>query len=442
MSLIFSSIVSLLNILTTHALLTRKKSIIYCMVTFCLNSLFIISGVLLADKYISDRTVFKYVIYSMAFMYIIYIHLIFSESLAKKMFTMFSIWMFSTSSLFFVISFAKIFLEVKEDIQNHLYISRISIQVCLLLLTYFCLNQRYKKVISLIPDKTLNFMLLYPFMAFLLLITNQTASIGVFRNFSSWQDMLLFLVFIILGYLLLFAGISSSSKMRQMQIKIDKEMARLDRLSLVGEMAASISHEVRNPMTTVRGFLQLLSTKEECSNYQHYYALMIDELDRANSIITEFLALAKDRVLELKEQNLKVIVENIFPLIQAEGLASDKNIYLELEEVDEIPLDKKEMHQLILNLVQNGSQAMLPGGTMKIRTYMSQEEIVLAVQDDGGGIPKEVLEKIGTPFFTTKENGTGLGLAICYSIAARHNAKIDIKTGPAGTTFFLRFRKI
>lgn len=78
---------------------------------------------------------------------------------------------------------------------------------------------------------------------------------------------------------------------------------------------------------------------------------------------------------------------------------------------------------------------------MKIRTFMTNEEIILNVQDDGKGIAQEVLEKIGTPFFTTKENGTGLGLAVCYSIAARHNAKIDIETGPTGTSFFVRFRK-
>ncbi|SDH37328.1 PAS domain-containing protein [Desulfosporosinus hippei] len=224
--------------------------------------------------------------------------------------------------------------------------------------------------------------------------------------------------------------------------KMEKEMARLERLSLVGEMAAGIGHEVRNPMTTVRGFLQLLSSKEDCFKYNEFFKLMIDELDRANSIITEFLSLAKDRVVELEVQSLKEIVQDIFPLIQADGLVSEKNIVMDLEEVAKIPLDKKEILQLILNLVQNGSQAMLPGGTIKIRTFMDNEEIVLAVSDEGSGIPPQVLEKIGTPFFTTKENGTGLGLAVCYSIVARHNAKIDIDTGSKGTTFFVRFKNL
>lgn len=78
---------------------------------------------------------------------------------------------------------------------------------------------------------------------------------------------------------------------------------------------------------------------------------------------------------------------------------------------------------------------------MKIKTFMDKEKIVLSVQDDGTGIAPEVLGKIGTPFFTTKDSGTGLGLAVCYSIAARHNAKIKIETGPTGTTFFVQFKK-
>ena len=83
---------------------------------------------------------------------------------------------------------------------------------------------------------------------------------------------------------------------------------------------------------------------------------------------------------------------------------------------------------------------MPPGGNIKIRTFVEKESIVLSVQSNGTEIPQEVLEKIGTPFFSTKDNGTGLGLAVCFSIAARHNAKIDIQTGPTGTTFFVRFK--
>ena len=96
------------------------------------------------------------------------------------------------------------------------------------------------------------------------------------------------------------------------------EMARLERLKLIGEIAAGIGHEIRNPMTTVRGFLQILRTKPECVNYYDYYTLMIEELDRMNSIISEFLSLAQNRILEKKQNNINSIMEAILPLIQSD----------------------------------------------------------------------------------------------------------------------------
>jgi signal transduction histidine kinase len=109
--------------------------------------------------------------------------------------------------------------------------------------------------------------------------------------------------------------------------------------------------------------------------------------------------------------------------------------------IADLILDEKEIRQLILNLVRNGLEAISPGGVIRIRTFSEEDEVVLSVQDNGKGINPDVLEKLGTPFFTTKDTGTGLGLAVCYSIAARHNARIDIETGPEGTTFFVKFKK-
>ncbi len=220
---------------------------------------------------------------------------------------------------------------------------------------------------------------------------------------------------------------------------IDVEMARLDRLNLVGEMAAGIGHEIRNPMTTIKGFLQLLREKDKYIQDREYFDLMVDELDRANSIITEYLSLAKNKVVELKEQNLNAIIKNLFPLITADALITDKNAGKELGEIPDLFLDEKEMRQMILNLVRNGLEAMPPGGNLAVKTFTDGDEVIMAVRDQGKGIEPDVLEKIGTPFFTTKDNGTGLGLAVCYSIAARHNARIEIETSPKGTTFLVRF---
>ncbi len=217
------------------------------------------------------------------------------------------------------------------------------------------------------------------------------------------------------------------------------EMARLDRLNLVGEMSAGIGHEIRNPMTTVRGFLQLLSVKDRYVQDKEYMDLMIEELDRANSIITEFLSLAKNKAVELKRQSLNHKVKTIFPLLFADAMKQDKIIKMQLGDIPYIVIDKNEIKQLILNLVRNGLEAMSPGGLLSIKTFKDDVGVVLAVQDQGTGIAPEVLKKIGTPFLTTKDDGTGLGLAVCYSIARRNNAKIDIVTGSTGTTFYVRF---
>lgn len=222
--------------------------------------------------------------------------------------------------------------------------------------------------------------------------------------------------------------------------KMEAEMARLDRLNLVGEMAAGIGHEIRNPMTAVRGYLQLFQEKKEFAGYREQFDLMVDELDRANSIITEYLSLAKNKVADLKRRSINKIIKSIYPLLQADAIKEDKTIVLELEDTPLLLLDEKEIRQVILNLVRNGLEAMLPGGALFIRTFQEGREVVLSVRDQGAGISEEILEKLGTPFCTNKDNGTGLGLAVCYSIAARHKADIKFETGTAGTTFQVSFK--
>lgn len=223
--------------------------------------------------------------------------------------------------------------------------------------------------------------------------------------------------------------------------QLEEELARLNRLNLIGKMAASIGHEVRNPMTTVRGFLQILGKREENSRNNEYYQIMIDELDRANLMLTEFLSLSKIKALLLTPANLNLIISSIYPLLSASALEESKNIEVELNDIEDALLDQKEIRQLIFNLVRNSLEASKPHSTITIQTFMDEKNIVLAIKDQGSGIPQHILEKIGTPFLTTKETGTGLGLAVCYSIARHHKAVITPITAPCGTTFYIRFEK-
>lgn len=220
------------------------------------------------------------------------------------------------------------------------------------------------------------------------------------------------------------------------RVQFEKEMARFDQLNLIGQMAAGIAHEVRNPMTTVRGFLQL----SKASFSSEYADLMIQELDRANSIISEFLRLAKNRTSDRKPQQINSIINSLYPLLQAEAVLANKEVTLELGECPELELDEKEIRQVILNMVKNGLEASPEGGTVAIKTSADEQDVVLEIRDEGAGIKQDLINKIGTPFFTTKEKGTGLGLAVCYSIANRHNAVIDVSSSELGTSFFVRFR--
>ncbi len=223
-------------------------------------------------------------------------------------------------------------------------------------------------------------------------------------------------------------------------VKLKHELARLAQLNLVGELAASIGHEVRNPMTTVRGFLQLLSGKDECQPYRDYFDLMVDELDRANTIISEFLSLARGKTAPLEEQNLNEIVTVLTPLIQSDAIMQNKFLHLDLDPaLPDMSMHSQEIRQLILNLARNGLEAMTPQGTLTLGTKLEGEEIVLSIRDQGCGIPSSMIEKLGTPFFTTKDKGTGLGLAVCYNIAAKHKARLKVDTSPKGTTFYIRF---
>ena len=223
--------------------------------------------------------------------------------------------------------------------------------------------------------------------------------------------------------------------------KLENEMGRLDRLNAVGAMAASIGHEIRNPLTTVRGYLQLFERKKDYQKHHEQFHTMIEELDRANHIITEFLSLAKNKVSIFERVNLNDIINTLLPLLQADAFRNGHAIRTELGDIPELALDKKEIRQVLLNLVRNGEEAMSSSGTIVIKTGLAEGEVFLSVQDSGPGIPKNVLDNIGTPFFTTKDSGTGLGLAVCYRIAQRHNAKTEIKTGLDGTTFILKFSK-
>lgn len=223
--------------------------------------------------------------------------------------------------------------------------------------------------------------------------------------------------------------------------RYEEELLKLSRLNMIGEMAAGIGHEVRNPLATVRGFLQLMLKQEQQpqSLQLSYLRLMIDELDRANEIISEFLSLAKGQAPELQADDLNAHIQALLPLLEADAALSGKSVEAELDRLGQVQMNSGQLRQLFLNLVRNGLEAVPEGGKVTVVTRQEGPYAVLIVEDNGSGIPEEQLAHIWDPFFTTKKQGTGLGLPICRQIAYRHGADIHALSGAGGTSFQVRF---
>ncbi|MHA6482993.1 ATP-binding protein [Paenibacillus sp. strain BS8-2] len=218
------------------------------------------------------------------------------------------------------------------------------------------------------------------------------------------------------------------------------ERGRMERLSLVGQMAASITHEIRNPMAVVRGFVQLIQERSSPNQFE-YFRIIMEELDRANMIISDFLSLAQNRELKMEMASLHTTINDLVPLLNAD--ANLRGQSLEVQLCDDLPLmnlNDREIKQLLLNLARNGMEAMEDKGVLKIITTCTSEEISIHIADEGVGIQKDKLDNLFEPFYTTKTRGTGLGLPLCLSIAERHNGRIDIETCEGkGTTFIVTF---
>ncbi|REK74679.1 two-component system sensor histidine kinase NtrB [Paenibacillus paeoniae] len=218
------------------------------------------------------------------------------------------------------------------------------------------------------------------------------------------------------------------------------EIGRMDRLSLVGQMAASITHEIRNPMAVIRGFVQLIQERSPKSQHD-YFRIIMEELDRTNLIINDFLSLAQNRELKMELASINTTINDLAPLLHAD--ANLRGQSLEVSLCDDMPLMKlnaREMKQMLLNIARNGMEAMEEKGVLRIRTDYRDEEISIYISDDGAGIPQDKISHMFEPFFTTKTSGTGLGLPLCLSIAERHGGRIDVQTSEGyGTTFIVTF---
>ncbi|MEH6852933.1 PAS domain-containing sensor histidine kinase [Bacillus pseudomycoides] len=199
-----------------------------------------------------------------------------------------------------------------------------------------------------------------------------------------------------------------------------------DTLAAVSQLAAGVAHEVRNPLTVIKGFIQLLQI--QMSNDTDYFPLMISEIERIESIIHEFLSIAKPEIISFEKKNLCFILENVVSLINTKAIMTNIHITFQTDpQFLYIDCCEKQLKQVFINVLQNSIEAMPNGGKIIITAKKTSDtEVMICISDEGVGIPEERIIKLGEPFYSTKEKGTGIGLMISYKIIERHQGRIFI----------------
>ncbi|MFT8320744.1 MAG: ATP-binding protein [Bacillus sp. (in: firmicutes)] len=214
-----------------------------------------------------------------------------------------------------------------------------------------------------------------------------------------------------------------------------------EKLTAVGQMAASVAHEIRNPLTTIRGFIQYL--KNDIKDKSHF-ELIMSELDRINFIVGEFLILSKPHVLNCEYMNIQQILDETISLFKAS--ANMNNIVIKKEFCQKEMVnycDANQLKQVFMNLLKNSMEATPFGGVITVRTFLDNDRnVVIQIEDDGRGMEPVQIKKLGTPFYTTKNSGTGLGFMVVKKIINYHKGKLHIQSEKnKGTTVSITLPK-
>ncbi|MFD1739809.1 PAS domain S-box protein [Bacillus salitolerans] len=226
------------------------------------------------------------------------------------------------------------------------------------------------------------------------------------------------------------------------EIKRTQEyISQSEKLSVVGELAAGIAHEIRNPLTSLRGFTQLLVHKDETTS-NPYVPIMLSEIDRINTIVGELLLLAKPNQEDFRTVEITDLLHTVIILMNTQANLHNIEIKFACEKHSKSMIHglENKLKQVFINLIKNAIEAMPSGGEIVIQLTQFHDHISIEIKDEGCGIPMDILSKVGQPFFTTKEKGTGLGLMVCKSIIESHQGTMRIKSYKNnGTTVILDF---
>jgi signal transduction histidine kinase/iron only hydrogenase large subunit-like protein len=218
------------------------------------------------------------------------------------------------------------------------------------------------------------------------------------------------------------------------------QLIRTEKLASIGQLAAGVAHEINNPLGTILIYSHLIQKSLEPDDPKREdIALVISEANRAKDIVQGLLSFAREKKLRASEVNVNDILEEVLSLVVNQSLFHNIKIKKSFDQGPQtIVADETQLKQVFLNIILNAAQAMEGNGKLTISTIFDKKQIKIKIADTGPGIPPEVMGKLFSPFFTTKEKGTGLGLAISYGIIERHQGKIDVETDLGkGSTFVI-----
>jgi len=216
---------------------------------------------------------------------------------------------------------------------------------------------------------------------------------------------------------------------------LEDQLTRADRLAAVGRLASGLAHEIRNPLASISGSVQLLLEDEKvCVEDRHLMEIVVKEADRLNALLSDFLNFARPAPLQLESIDMAALLDELIALMSASGQFKNVTVEKVFRGPTRMKVDPQKMHQVLWNLLINAGEAVQPSG--KIRVEIVEEKSEIIIEDSGPGIAEEDRDKLFEPFFTTKGKGTGLGLANVYANVEAHGGRIFVEPGNLGGARF------
>jgi two-component system sensor histidine kinase HydH len=224
--------------------------------------------------------------------------------------------------------------------------------------------------------------------------------------------------------------------------QLEEKVRRAEKLAAIGKLAAGVAHEIRNPLSSIRGFAQFLGKGLKGSPREQEYAqTMVDEVDRINRVVSDLLTFAGPNKAEMAPADVTEIVEHCLRLVQADCDSRNITVRSNIFDLSKVRLDTSQITQAVLNLLLNALQAVESGGTIEIGAALkpASEQLEIWIEDDGPGVEHDKIDKIFDPFYTTRTKGTGLGLPIVHKIMENHQGEIEVESPPTGKKKGCRF---